>query len=169
MQQYRSCCEVLKLLLSKFPDNKMAKDELNRAIERGAEQEKGRYRIEKMQEQDTMNRPPYLDNATYVGPVSIQPVVLRGRGLFTTKEVGAGELLLVEKAFAYTYIDKEESTENLIFMINPETSKIPLAGQASLRATVIQKLQRRPSLISEITSCMMNRTDLSRILTLTVE
>jgi hypothetical protein len=41
MQQFRSCCEVLELLLSEFPNNKEAKDQLNRGINRIAEQEKG--------------------------------------------------------------------------------------------------------------------------------
>lgn len=103
-----------------------------------------------MQAQTTKNRPPYLDNATYVGPVSIQPADPQGRGLFTTQEVKAGELLLVEKAFACTYIDKE-SIDNLFFVINPETSKMTKAGQVALLATMIENLQRRPTLISEIT------------------
>jgi hypothetical protein len=41
-------------------------------------------------------RPPCLNHATYVGPVSIKAAGSRGRGLFTTKEVKAGDLLLVE-------------------------------------------------------------------------
>ena len=41
--------------------------------------------------------PPHLDHATFVGPVAVKASIGRGRGLFTTKAVKAGDLILCEK------------------------------------------------------------------------
>ncbi len=45
---------------------------------------------------------PRLDFATYDAPVKICPSPGKGNGLFTTKAVKAGDLILCEKAFAHT-------------------------------------------------------------------
>jgi len=57
----------------------------------------------------------------------------RGRGLFTTKAVKAGELLSCEKAFAYCYAD------------NPEEHSL----EDDLITAIVQKLRRNPSLLLE--------------------
>ena len=44
-----------------------------------------------------------MDAATYLGPIEVQGSDGKGRGLFATRDVKAGELLLCEKAFALVH------------------------------------------------------------------
>jgi hypothetical protein len=59
------------------------------------------YDFETISKEVSKVRPPHLDHATFVGLVEVKTSPGRGRGLFTTKAVKAGELLLCEKAFAH--------------------------------------------------------------------
>lgn len=58
-----------------------------------------------LKEVNTKSPTPDMDRATYIGPVAVRECAIKshGRGLFTTKAVEAGELLLCEKAFAAVF------------------------------------------------------------------
>ncbi|KAK4693365.1 hypothetical protein P7C71_g4019, partial [Lecanoromycetidae sp. Uapishka_2] len=87
---------------------------------------------------------PYLDRADYVGPIEIRPCPNpdHGRGLFTTKEVKAGDLLLCEKAFAAAFANPQGSDPNdedaarlqAAALANPEGSNPNDEDAAGLRA-----------------------------------
>ncbi|KAL2036470.1 hypothetical protein N7G274_010805 [Stereocaulon virgatum] len=92
--------------------------------------------------------PPCLDNATFAGNVEVQASKGRGRGLFTAKDVIAGELLLCEKAFSYCS-SKHSKTS---ILINTHTSQATLGTQADLITDIVQKIFRSPSLMPVFTS-----------------
>lgn len=77
----------------------------------------------------------------------------RGRGLFTTKAVKAGELLLCEKAFAHCYAgSSEESSKDgskINLLVNIHTNRMTMGTQSDLITAIVQKLWRNPSLLSE--------------------
>ncbi|KAJ5605534.1 hypothetical protein N7510_008315 [Penicillium lagena] len=148
LQKHRECCKTLTVIRKEYPENETAKDMFTRAIERVAEQEKGRYRFKLMQAEASKLRPPHLDHATYVGPVVIKPCDQGGRGLFTTQAVKAGDLLLCEKALAHAFIDEEPAlgSVDITVLINAETNTVTMGGQTDLITMVIQKLHRNPSL-----------------------
>lgn len=77
----------------------------------------------------------------------------RGRGLFTTKAVKAGELLLCEKAFAHCYAgSSEESSKDgskINLLVNIHTNRMTMGMQSDLITAIVQKLWRNPSLLSE--------------------
>ncbi|OQU93599.1 SET domain-containing protein [Cladophialophora immunda] len=152
--RYRECCEVLKTLRLKYPDNEAAKDKFSQTIHRLTEQESGRYNFKQLRAEAAKLRPPHLDHSTYVGPVSIRKSNGRGRGLFTTKAVKAGELLLCEKAFAHAFVDTEKAggLENVTILVNSETSSMTVGAQSELINLIVQKLYRNPSLATVITS-----------------
>jgi hypothetical protein len=50
-------------------------------------------------------RPPKIDSASFTGPIEIRDSPSRGKGLFTTKQVKAGDLLLCEKEFSYCFAE----------------------------------------------------------------
>ncbi|KAF7593305.1 hypothetical protein BBP40_011685 [Aspergillus hancockii] len=107
--------------------------EHNRLLARMNEKKYGEYRFRDLRaaaEAGTI----HLDRATYIGPVERKWTDGgRGRGLFTTKGVKAGDLLLCEKAFAivtHPYTPGEIESDDLI-------------------SAVVQKLHRNPSLVSE--------------------
>lgn len=153
LNRYRECCETLKVLRMEYPSNVAAKDELARAINRLAEQEKGRYRFKQLYKEANKLRPPHLDHSTYVGPVSVRTSGSRGRGLFTTEAVKAGDLLLCEKAFSHAFVDpgRAEHSQDVTILINAETNTMSMGAQGDLIRMIVRKLYRNPSLASIIT------------------
>jgi hypothetical protein len=153
LQRYRECCQVLKVLRVEYPNLVAAKGELTRAINRLVEQESGRYQFKQLYMETNKLRPPHLDHCTYVGPLSVRASGSRGRGLFTTEAVKAGDLLLCEKAFAHAFVDtgKAEHNQDVTLLINAETDSATMGVQADLITMIVQKLYRNPSLAAVIT------------------
>lgn len=153
LQRYQECCEVLKVLRIEYPSNVAAKGQLTRVVNRLAEQEYGKYQFKQLYMEASKLRPPHLDHSTYVGPVSVRTSGSRGRGLFTTKAVKAGEILLCEKAFAHAFVEdgKAQGYADVTILINTETDSMTMGAQAELIRLIVQKLYRNPSLASVIT------------------
>jgi len=151
LHRYRECTEVLKILCVDYPSN-IANAELNRTISRLTEQETGVYQFKQLYTETNKLRPPHLDHSTYFGPVEVRSSNARGRGLFTTAAVKAGDLLLCEKAFTHVFYDSSKKEDSQItLLIIPETESMSIGTQAELIGTIIRKLQRNPSLSSIIT------------------
>ena len=72
--------------------------ELKRVRCRLGEQERSAYDFKAIREEMSKVSPPHLDHATFVGSVTVK---VSWSGLFTTKAVKAGDLILCEKAFAH--------------------------------------------------------------------
>jgi len=88
-----------------------------------------------------------MDRADYMGSVIVRDcdVKSHGRGMFTTKEIKAGELLLVEKAFAVAFPEKKNSGGRS----DPSEPKKDIMEQrAEMATSAFVKLQRNPSLTS---------------------
>jgi hypothetical protein len=100
--EFERCLETLQWLTDLDLEIPAVKSEMDRAKARLHEQQTGEYGFEKMYRQANAT-PPIIDCATFSKPVEIRPSPGRGRGLFTTRTVAAGELLLCEKAFSYCY------------------------------------------------------------------
>ncbi len=124
--RFSESCDIFQSLCDKYPSNSEGPKELERARLRHAEQKNGNYDFEAMYKEIAKTKSPQMDHATYVGPVVVKDSPGRGRGLFTTKAVQAGDLLLCEKAFYY----------------GPEL-------HSHFVTALVQKLSRNPSLISE--------------------
>ncbi|KAH6848398.1 hypothetical protein B0I37DRAFT_342808 [Chaetomium sp. MPI-CAGE-AT-0009] len=150
LERYRECYEVLKELRVDHPHNAAAKAQLARAIARLVEQTDGEYQFKRLHNEAAKLRPPHLDHATYIGPVRVQDAGSRGRGLFTTKAVKAGDLLFCEKAFTYAFSDANADTRGVQLLLDHEGGGTT-ATQSDLVNMTIQKLHRNPSLIPTIT------------------
>lgn len=151
LQRFRECCDVYTELFKKYPGLKSATSEFNRSISRLKKQQRSDYQFKLLQREAAENRPPCLDHATYVGPVSVGSTESHGRGSFTTQAVKAGDLLFCEKAFAYAFHDAINPIQSLSMLMNPETNTIILGTQADLLSLIIQKLYKAPSLMSTVT------------------
>ncbi|KAI2618533.1 hypothetical protein GGR54DRAFT_640658 [Hypoxylon sp. NC1633] len=121
--KFSPCLEKLTVLVRSDPTNSVAWAEIRRVRQRLREEEKRTYLFSSMHTQAGATT-PLVDCATYVGSVAVRDSPGRGKGVFTTKRVGAGELLLCEKALAYCYDDYGRAT----------------SGQASLITQVVQKI-----------------------------
>jgi hypothetical protein len=149
--RYSECCEVIVVLHTNFLENKQASEVLERARNRSLEQKTGTYNFEQLQAKAKKLRPPQLDAATYIGPVEIKQTESKGRGLFVTKAVKAGDLLLCEKAFETAYVtdvaaDSNQMGSKMTILLNTETNQGFMGGQADLLKSIVQKLDRNPSL-----------------------
>lgn len=96
-----------------------------------------------------------MDRATYVGLIEVRDCEIKehGRGLFTTKDVKAGELLLCEKSFSAVFAGTDESGKPVVEKYQSreeeqEGGKIrSFELRAQLVADTLVKLYRNPSLI----------------------
>ncbi|CAG7561109.1 unnamed protein product [Fusarium equiseti] len=145
---YQQSLETLEKLTQSFPENKAASSEKDRINERLREQRTGEYNFKKMYKQAERS-PPFIDCATFSAPVEIRESPGRGKGLFTTKAVSAGELLLCEKAFAYSFAGDEESRRQTKILMNLATKRMVVGGQAHLLTQIVQKLYHNSSLTAE--------------------
>ena len=153
LQMFEKCREVLMSLLNNYKNNIEAKEQLLRTEERLIEQTRGNYDFKAMY-RAAERTPPCLDNATYTGPVAIKVSEGRGRGLFTTRAVVAGELLICEKAFAYCFASEEAGagSSKTSFLMNPHTKRGTIGTQAALITAVVQKMLRNPSQMPSFTA-----------------
>ncbi|CBF71545.1 hypothetical protein AN6829.2 [Aspergillus nidulans FGSC A4] len=144
--RFRESCETHEILAKQFPENTIAKTEFSRANARLAEQQKGQYQFKRLQREAAKRVPPQLDHATYIGPVAVKMTDSRGRGLFTTAAVKAGDLLLCEKAFAHTFHTAKNPKRNLSLLLNLEAKAMTIGTQAQLMSLLVQKLSKNPKL-----------------------
>lgn len=131
---------MLKILHANFPQNSEASMALDRAQCRFHEQETGVYNFKQLQVRAKKLRPPHLDHATYIGPVEIKQTGSKGRGLFTTEPVKAGDLLLCEKAFSVAYVDENrgnKSISRISLLLNPETERGFVGAQTDLVRLIV--------------------------------
>jgi len=155
LRRFSECQDILTLLCKKYPNNVDATKELTKVRCRLVEQKSGTYDFKAIYEEASKLRPPHLDHATFVGPVTIRASKGRGRGLFTTKAVKAGDLVLCEKAFAHCYANTKENPANsskISLLLNTHTDRASMGTQGDLITTIVQKLWRNPSSLPEFTA-----------------
>ncbi|CAI7581905.1 unnamed protein product [Penicillium glandicola] len=151
LKRFRESCDVFTELCREHPEDVGARSDFREAIARLGEQKKGVYNFKKMQEKASKTSPPLLDHATWIGPVTIRQTKSKGRGLFTTEAVKAGDLLLCEKAFAYVTEHPSRPRWCSTLHINTEMRSTTRGGQLALASLIIEKLYKNPSLASTIT------------------
>jgi len=152
------CRKLLEQLHANYPQNNEALEFLKRAQARNNERVTGIYDFKKLQKEAAKLQPPHLDHATYLGPLEIKQTETRGRGLFVTKDVKAGDLLLCEKAFAHAYAktdaesdDDENGSSKISLLMNVETKDGFMGTQAELIKIIVQMLHRNPSIAAKFT------------------
>ncbi|KAE8381346.1 hypothetical protein BDV26DRAFT_278907 [Aspergillus bertholletiae] len=151
LRRFQESCEVHKVLSKAYPSNIAAKSEFDRATARLEEGQSGEYPFGQLQREAIKRRPPLLDRATYIGPVSVRSAESRGRGLFTTEAVRAGDLLFCEKALAHAFYDEAGHSNNISLLMNTDKQTATMGTQAELISLIAQKLHKSPSLISTFT------------------
>jgi hypothetical protein len=76
------------------------------------EQQTGEYDFRQMLQQ-AKSTPPLIDCATFSAGLEVRESPGRGRGLFATRKIMAGDLVICEKAFAYGFVE-DEHAENAV-------------------------------------------------------
>ncbi|KAF5256444.1 hypothetical protein FOXYS1_13083 [Fusarium oxysporum] len=94
--------------------------------------------------------PPLIDCATFSSLVEIRVAPGRVMGLFLTKDVSAGDLILCGKAFSYYFMDDEKSHETYPILLNMSSKELTSGGSVHLWPQVTQKLFHNPEYIYTI-------------------
>ena len=105
----------------------------------------GIYDFDSVRKEPTYDS-PLLDHANFQGPIEARSSGERGRGLFLTRDIKAGELLLCEKAFSAIFEDPKSYPK--LFTDEHAVEKDRLSQEAKIRLTddIVQKLFLDPSL-----------------------
>ncbi|KAJ1328171.1 SET and MYND domain-containing protein 4 [Microdochium nivale] len=140
--EFEKCLETLQRLTAGWPENAAANIELERAKARVLEKETGVFPFRQMYKQAKAVI-PLIDCATFSAPVEVRSSPGRGNGLFTTVPVSAGQLLVCEKAFGYSYAG-EDLPGSMCLMINMATKKGVMGGQVHLLNQLVQKMYHDP-------------------------
>ena len=84
----------------------------------------------------------HLDYADFLSNTEVRLAGRRGRGLFATKTLKAGDLIFCEKAFAICF--RPESMDDILTIINLNTQRVSVGPQAMLFSDIIQDLRHSP-------------------------
>lgn len=104
----------------------------------------------------TKLRPPLVDCATFRGPIEIRNSGSCGRGLFVTRPVKAGELLLCEKAFSFCFalpLEEMGSSKGsqISVLLDVGADRISVGTHSDVIRDTSNKLARNPSLNQQFT------------------
>jgi tetratricopeptide (TPR) repeat protein len=125
------------------PGDKDAKSYLKRITARSREQEAGTHNLTKLSVDMTKAR-SRVDAATFVGDTEVKESANRGRGLFATRNIAAGELIMCEKAFCVVWGHERETMTAMTYDLRDDRIRVSPLG---LSKAIVQKLESNPSQI----------------------
>ncbi|ORY89005.1 hypothetical protein BCR35DRAFT_350517 [Leucosporidium creatinivorum] len=140
--------------------NKEAQDGKDRVQRKLKESATGEYDWLAMYEKALQpEQYPEQDVGDYVGPIAIKKASNRGggRGFFATRNIKAGEILLVEKAF----VAKWPSPRSLVFCLNLLSGAGGAGCQVAAMSSIVAKLMDDGSLACKVNSLYGGPTILS--------
>ena len=160
LRQWTKSLKAYEDASRRFPKSSDAKEGIALCQARLKEQDTGKYdlfALFKQVEEKGQNR---LHAADYLGPVGTLHFPKMGRGLITTRDVKAGELLLASKAlvavFPQDWIDKGQARPvsiNVLNMTDNSSSASLLSSELAYRLThqpevdsIIDRLDKGPGL-----------------------
>lgn len=105
------------------------------------EQQSGGYDFAAMSQSATASHKK-LDHANFTGNTKVASAGECGRGLFATKEIKHGSVVMVEKAFHVVFEDKDCKESSMLININ--TNQIEFGTHAERLSGLIDKMRRNP-------------------------
>ncbi|KAI7775561.1 hypothetical protein LA080_006572 [Diaporthe eres] len=128
------------------PTDDTVKADLARIKQRILEQQTGDYDFSAMTQSATPSHKK-LDHATFTSNTRIGSAGKRGRGLFATKDIKHGNVVMVEKAFCVRFGDELGKEYSLLININ--TNRAQFGTQAECLYETMDKIRRNPYQASE--------------------
>ena len=157
LRRFSESKQARENLLRKYPLDTNALNEMSRVDFRLAEQTSGRYNVDKLYEV-SKSCLPFCDVAMFMGPVETRHSPGKGRGVYTTEAVKAGDLLLCEKAFEYcaptdpNLLKSAQSWRSPVgVLMDLERNKMTTGTHGDLITRITQTIFRNPSLATQIT------------------
>ncbi|KAH9908013.1 tetratricopeptide [Xylariomycetidae sp. FL2044] len=129
-----------------MPGDELANVSLKRAKVRLKEQESGSYNFQKIRAAMLMGR-PRVDAATFSRNVTVKDSPGRGRGLFATKDMKPGDIVLCEKAFTVVWGHEDNVLTALTYDTRDDRIRVFPVG---LVQAIVQKLRDNPSQVTNV-------------------
>ncbi|KAI1475311.1 SET domain-containing protein [Daldinia eschscholtzii] len=134
--------EQLKLT----PENKTAIAYLKNIQVRLREQGTGAYNFKKIRANLSRAR-PRVDAASFLNNTKVEESKGRGRGLFATRDIPAGEIVICEKAFCVVWGHEKEALTAMTYDVRDDRIRVSPVG---LSKAIVQKLLNNPSQIGKV-------------------
>jgi len=141
--QYRSAAKLFESAIETGHGDG-AKYELSLAMEKMKQETTGDYEFENMRvaafaEAESWKR---YDCASFTKHTRVGDTPANGRGLFTTTDIKAGEVVMVERAFAIAFTS--DLFAQLQNTYNSNTERLSTGPHATLLATLYDRIQHNP-------------------------
>ncbi|KAG8525230.1 uncharacterized protein KY384_008874 [Bacidia gigantensis] len=158
LRRYDEAYATVTKVVTLNPSSAAAKQDLKRCEQRLKEQ-KGDYDYGSMlREANEKNPKADMDRASFLGPVEVRQCAVKehGRGLFATRDVQAGEELLIEKAFMAAFPVPDKGTFKDDFSYGEDGTMRLGEGFWTLKENIaenlLSRLDNNPSLMKEFAS-----------------
>jgi hypothetical protein len=128
------------------PNDKDAKAFLKRITIRLREQDSGTHDFTKLRVNLSKAR-SRVDSATFLGNTEVKDSANKGRGLFATRNVAAGQFIMCEKAFCVVWGHEREAMTAMTYDIRDDRIRVSPIG---LSKAIVQKLLSNSSQITRV-------------------
>jgi hypothetical protein len=148
LRRFDKSARACEDLISEYPDLDEANDLLDKCLDRLRESSGGDYDFRSMEDKARLEDVARLDHADYIGPVQILQCrdPAKGRGLFATRDIRQGELLLCEKAFVVT----TDTPKRYYLTFNTVRKEVFSGPRAQLPCQLIRFMYDNPSTANSI-------------------
>ncbi|GKT89204.1 TPR domain-containing protein (tetratricopeptide) [Colletotrichum tofieldiae] len=144
--QYQEAKEYFELAKKLAPEEKGAIIYLRKVEMRIREQVKGDYDLQKIRA-NLSRASPRADAASFTSKTEVKDSTGRGRGLFASRDIAAGEVVMVEKAFCVVWGHESEVLTAMTYDVRDDRIRVAPVG---LTKAITQKLLRNPSQIERV-------------------
>lgn len=139
--QYKGAKQLFEEQQKLAPDDKDAKVYLKKTAARMREQESGTHDFRKMRVGLSKAR-SRVDASTFTGATKVQNSPGKERGLFATRDLKAGEMIMCEKAFCLVWGHEREALSAMTYDLRDDRIRVSPIG---LSKAIVQKLISVPS------------------------
>ncbi|KAM3415121.1 hypothetical protein BST61_g10247 [Cercospora zeina] len=144
--EFEEAKKLFEAALSLAPDDKEAKIYLRNIETRLHEQQTGAYDFTKIRSRISPAK-SRVDAANFTARTEARESPLGGRGLFATKDIKKGEIVLCEKAFCVVWSHEAEAWSAMTYDARDDQLRVFPAGMSQVLA---QKLLNNPSQIPRV-------------------
>ncbi|KAF4634476.1 hypothetical protein G7Y89_g3632 [Cudoniella acicularis] len=148
LRNYTESKEYFAKALELSPRDAKARKDHNRTLARIDEEELGNYDFRKMVAA-LSEKHVHLDHADFSKNVKVGITEHKGRGLFSTRDIEAGKIILCEKAFCLPdcYAAEDEVNDMVLYNFN-NNSRTNKSAQAAVYLQLVQDLYKNQHLNS---------------------
>lgn len=144
--RYEQAKEFFEEQLKLAPNDKDASTYLKRINLRFKEQQTGAYNWQKLRAGLSQAR-PQVDAASFVSNVKVENSEGRGRGMFVTRDIPAGEVVMCDKAFSVVWGHDKMALTAMTYDVRDDRIRVQPVG---LSKATVQKLLGNSSQIQRV-------------------